>query len=98
MKRLDVHDLAGKPGDPSYFTGSVTLRPMGGTEPPTNVKVIRVEVPAGARTNWHTHTGVQVLVVAAGRCRFQHEGGLVEEAGVGETIWIPAGEKHWHGA
>jgi len=98
MKRLDVRDLAGKPGDPAYFTGAVTLRPLGGTEPPSNVKLIRVEFPAGARTNWHTHSGVQVLVVAAGRCRFQHAGGPVEEAGTGETIWIPAGEKHWHGA
>jgi hypothetical protein len=36
--------------------------------------------------------------VAEGRCRFQQWGGPVQEAGVGETIFIPAGEKHWHGA
>jgi len=98
MKRLDPKDLAGKPGDPAYFTGAVLLRTMGETGAPTNVKLFRVEFPAAARTNWHTHSGVQVLFVAAGRCRFQHAGGAVEEAGTGETIWIPAGEKHWHGA
>lgn len=86
-----------KPGSPDYFTGAVALRNLNtpGAEP---VKLIRVDFPAGARTNWHTHTGVQVLVVLAGRCRFRHQGGPLGEAGVGETIYIPAGEKHWHGA
>jgi quercetin dioxygenase-like cupin family protein len=98
MRILEASAVEAKPADPSYFTGAVALRPLGGTEPPGNVKLTRVEFPAGARTNWHTHTGVQVLFVAAGRCRFQHEGGPVQEAGTGETIWIPTGEKHWHGA
>ena len=43
-------------------------------------------------------TGVQILFVAEGRCRFQHWGGPVQEAEAGETVYIPAGEKHWHGA
>jgi quercetin dioxygenase-like cupin family protein len=98
MKRLDPHGFPSKPADPSYFTGAVELQTLGETVPPTNVKLFRVAFPAGARTNWHTHSGVQVLVVAAGRCRFQHAGGPVEEAATSDAIWIPAGEKHWHGA
>lgn len=98
MKLLSPEGIPGKPADPSYFSGAVILRPMAETGPPTNVKMFRVEFSPGARTHWHTHTGVQVLVVLEGRCRFQHEGGPVEEAGAGETIHIPAGEKHWHGA
>lgn len=106
MHAIDPSTLAGKPGDPAYFTGAVTLRPIVPNGPPTelpsdlphNAKLTRVEFPAGARTAWHTHTRVQVLFVAAGRCRFQHAGGPVQEAATGATIWIPAGEKHWHGA
>jgi len=98
MKRLNAEDFDSRPGDPAYFTGAVTLRPMGGTEAPSSLKLIRVEFTPGARTHWHTHTGVQILFVAAGRCRYQHEGGPVEEAGTGETVWVHAGEKHWHGA
>ena len=98
MRVLNPSETEGKPGDPGYFTGAVTLRRMTETGPPTNVKIFRVEFSAGARTNWHTHTGVQILVVVEGRCRFQHEGGPVQEAGIGEMIHIPAGEKHWHGA
>jgi 4-carboxymuconolactone decarboxylase len=26
------------------------------------------------------------------------EGGLKEEIRPGDVVWIPAGEKHWHGA
>jgi quercetin dioxygenase-like cupin family protein len=98
MRTVDPTALEAKTGNPDYFTGQVVLRTMAATDPPTNVKMFRVEFAACARTNWHIHSGVQVLVVLEGRCRFQHLGGPVEEAGAGETIHIPAGEKHWHGA
>jgi quercetin dioxygenase-like cupin family protein len=98
MRIVDRANVEAKPGNPDYFTGQVTLRTMASTDPPTNVKMFRVEFTAGARTNWHTHSGVQVLTVLEGRCRFQHEGGAVMEVGAGEMIQIPAGEKHWHGA
>ncbi len=98
MQIIDPAQTEANPGNPDYFTGEVTLRRMAATDPPTNVKMFRVEFAAGARTHWHTHSGMQVLVVLEGRCRFQHEGGPVEEAGAGEVIHIPIGEKHWHGA
>jgi quercetin dioxygenase-like cupin family protein len=97
MNLIDPKSLPSNPANPSYFSGAVTLRPMPttGTEP---VTLTRVEFSPEARTNWHTHGGVQILFIVAGRCRFQHAGGPVEEAGAGETVFIPAGEKHWHGA
>jgi len=98
MNVIDSKALSGDPGDPSYFTGAVTLRKLAvGPEVAPN-KIFRVEFAPEARTSWHTHSGVQILFVAEGRCRFQHWGGPVEEAGAGDTIFIPAGEKHWHGA
>ncbi len=96
MQTLDFASQAGKPGDPSYFSGEVELRAAQHDLGP--VKLFRVEFAPGARTHWHTHSGVQLLFVAAGRCRFQHWGGAVMEAGAGEAIYVPAGEKHWHGA
>ena len=98
MRIIDRANIEAKPGTPNYFTGQVMLRAMAATDPPTNVQMLRVEFAAGARTAWHKHSGVQVLVVLEGRCRFQHEGGPVGEADAGEMIRIPAGEKHWHGA
>jgi quercetin dioxygenase-like cupin family protein len=97
MKVIDATSLPANAGNPNYFTGDVTLRPIPaeGADP---VKLIRVEFGPASRTHWHTHSGVQILFVAEGRCRYQHAGGPVEEAGAGETVYIPAGEKHWHGA
>lgn len=98
MKTIDPAQAEASPGHANDFTGQVTLRRMMATEPPTNVKMLRVEFAPGARTHWHRHSGVQVLVVLSGCCRFQQEGGPIQEAEIGEVIHIPAGEKHWHGA
>jgi quercetin dioxygenase-like cupin family protein len=98
MFEIDPKTLSGNPGNPGYFTGAVTLRKIAADQDVAPVQLIRVEFNPGARTNWHTHSGVQVLFVVEGRCRFQHEGGPVEEAGPGAAIYIPPGEKHWHGA
>lgn len=96
MHTLDLGRLAGKPGDPSYFTGDVTLELA--PEDLGAVKLFRVEFAPGARTHWHTHSGVQLLFVVEGRCRYRHWGGPLMEAGTGEAVYVPAGEKHWHGA
>lgn len=98
MNVINPSDVPSRQADPAYFTGTVHLRRMVETEAPADVKILRVEFPAGARTNWHTHSGVQVLVVVEGRCRFQHQGGPVQEAGAGEVVRIAPGERHWHGA
>jgi len=40
----------------------------------------------------------QTLIVTAGGGRAQREGGPIEEIRPGDIIWVPPGEKHWHGA
>ena len=40
----------------------------------------------------------QAIFIASGVGWVQREGGSVEEVRPGDTIWFPAGEKHWHGA
>ena len=52
----------------------------------------------GARTHWHTHPLGQTLYVTAGCGRVQSLGGPIREIRAGDTVWIPPGEKHWHGA
>jgi len=85
---------AGKPG--SQFTGDafpyLTLRTEDG------VTINTVNFTPGARTHWHSHERGQILQVIAGRGLIQSEGGPIEELLAGDTVWIPAGEKHWHGA
>ena len=90
-----VRDGAGgKTG--SQFSGDVfNYLTMGATD---GVTINTVSFNPGARTFWHSHTNGQVLLVVAGRGLTQSEGGEVIEIATGDTVWIPAGESHWHGA
>ena len=58
----------------------------------------RVIFEPGARTAWHTHPLGQTLIVTAGTGRVQRWGDPVDEIRQGDVVWIPPGQKHWHGA
>jgi len=81
-----------------YFTGAVQMDPIIEAPEPARIKAIRVTFAPGARTAWHTHPLGQTLHVLTGLGLFQTEGEAVVEILPGDTIWIPPGEKHWHGA
>jgi 4-carboxymuconolactone decarboxylase len=40
----------------------------------------------------------QTLIVTAGTGRVQRWGDAIDEIRQGDVIWIPPGQKHWHGA
>jgi quercetin dioxygenase-like cupin family protein len=81
-----------------WFTGIVWQDPIIEAPAPARLRAARVTFEAGARTNWHTHPLGQTLYVVAGVGRAQTWAGPVREIRAGDTIWIPPGEKHWHGA
>lgn len=85
-------------GPAEYFTGSVQVdTPFKGTAP-ARVSGGIVTFERGARTAWHTHPLGQTLIVTSGTGWVQIEGGPKEAIGPGDVVFIPAGEKHWHGA
>jgi quercetin dioxygenase-like cupin family protein len=85
-------------GSSDYFTGSVRIdSPFRGSAP-ARVGGAFVTFEPGARTAWHTHPLGQTLIVTAGLGWVQREGGPKEEIRPGDVVWIPPGEKHWHGA
>ena len=98
MRLLPLAALDSEASDPNTFVGRARLTRMNDAadHPPANV--YRVAFEAGARTNWHSHTGPQLLQIIEGTCRFQKDGGQVREAVVGDLISIAPGERHWHGA
>ena len=51
-----------------------------------------------ARTDWHTHSGTQLLIILAGVRRLQTDGNPVTEITAGDVISVEPGERHWHGA
>lgn len=89
------------PGVPSEergatFTGRVWADTV--LSPEDGVVVNNVFFEPGARTHWHTHDVTQVLYVLAGEGWVQVRGGSGGPIAAGDTVHIPAGEEHWHGA
>ena len=85
-------------GPADWFTGTVRIdSPFKGSEP-ARVSGAIVTFEPGARTAWHTHPVGQTLYVIAGCGRAQTLGGPIHEIRAGDVVWIPPGEKHWHGA
>jgi 4-carboxymuconolactone decarboxylase len=85
-------------GPTENFTGAVRIDQPFQAAPPGRAGGARVTFEAGARTNWHTHPLGQTLIVLTGVGRVQRAGDSVEEIRPGDVVWIPPGQKHWHGA
>ncbi len=83
--------------DPKNFTGNVVVDMLLPTSISTPASSGLVTFAPGARTAWHTHPLGQMLIVTAGKGWVQQEGQARQEIRQGETVWIPAGVKHWHG-
>lgn len=85
-------------GPADWFTGTVRIDPLFQPDEPARASAASVTFEPGARTAWHTHPLGQTLLVTAGCGRVQTWGGAVREIRPGDVVWIPPGEKHWHGA
>jgi quercetin dioxygenase-like cupin family protein len=98
---MDIHPAGSRPTirpPQDYFTGTVWQDPIIAAAAPARVVSARVAFEPGARTAWHTHPLGQTLYVVFGIGRVQAKGGPIREIRAGDTVWIPPGEKHWHGA
>jgi quercetin dioxygenase-like cupin family protein len=83
---------------PPSFTGTVWQDPIIQAPDPARIRSAWVRFEPTARTAWHTHPLGQTLFVTSGIGRVQTWGGPIREIRAGDTVWIPPGEKHWHGA
>jgi len=97
---MEIHLAGSRPtrrASSESFTGTVWQDPIITAQAPARVNSARVAFEPGARTAWHTHPLGQTLYVIAGVGRCQTKGGPVREIRAGDVVWIPPGEKHWHG-
>lgn len=98
MNIIRSGSIASAKGSTNYFTGVVRLdMPFKGMAP-ARIGGATVTFEPGARTNWHTHPLGQTLIVTSGLGWVQTDSGPRQEIRAGDIIWIPPGEKHWHGA
>ncbi len=97
MKVIKVAKTVRVPNFGKLFTGSVIIQPIIGKELSKNIVIAKVTFGPGVRNKFHSHSSEQILIVTKGK-------GIVatekeqKAVVVGDVIFIPAGEKHWHGA
>ena len=98
---MDIFKAGQRPSKPApeqWFTGRVWQDPIVDAPAPARVNALRVTFEPGARTNWHTHPFGQTLHVVSGTGRIGRRGETPSVIQPGDTVWIPPGEEHWHGA
>jgi quercetin dioxygenase-like cupin family protein len=98
MKVFHSSDHLASPVDPRNFTGRANVARIDRLSDEPAVNMYRVTFQPAARTAWHAHTGVQLLLVIEGQCRVQKAGDAIQVVAAGGAIRIEAGERHWHGA
>ncbi len=98
---MDIKRSGSQPsakGPAEYFTGTVRIDPLFEAPAPARTSGASVTFEPGARTAWHTHPLGQTLIVTAGSGWVQQWDGPIQEIRPGDVVWIPPGQKHWHGA
>lgn len=78
----------------SNFVGGDPTRPNS-----SDMRALRLRFEAGARSNWHSHAGWQILAAEEGQGRTQVRGEpIVELLPGGQANFTAPGVVHWHGA
>lgn len=81
-----------------FFTGETHLNMLVKKDDVFNSSIGNVTFEKGARTNWHKHSGGQILLVTMGVGRYQERNKEIQELKRGDVVKIPPNVEHWHGA
>ena len=97
MKVVKMSDVKAEEATGNFFEGKVTRQPLSDVDTVKEFGASLITFSPGARNVFHTHTNEQVLYVTDG------EGIVATEqkehvVTPGTIIFIPASERHWHGA
>ena len=98
MQIISAGSRPTKKASSEYFTGIVWQDPIIEASEPARVRALKVAFEPGARTAWHTHPLGQTLYVLSGVGLMGLRNKAPQTINAGDTIWIPPGEEHWHGA
>lgn len=88
----------GEKAPSDYFTGTAWIEPLVPDDRTFNCVIGNVTFEPGARNNWHTHPGGQILIATEGTGYFQEKGKSIQLLQKGDVIKIHPDVEHWHGA
>ena len=97
MKIINMNSVEPVERQHPLFTGTVTRQQIVSPEESENYNMAIVNFPKTVHCKFHTHDCDQILIVTAGTgiVATEDEETVVT---VGDVIFIPADENHWHGA
>src|SRR3989339_1245596 len=98
MKIINLKDVLKEEfADLPLFTGRIMRQSPLKDIKSSDLSVDYINFAKGVKNKLHMHSSDQVLIVTKGRGIIATE---EKEFKIrkGDIIWVPAGEKHWHGA
>ena len=98
MKIIKAGSRPTRKASSEYFTGTVWQDTIIEADEPARVRAFSVSFEPEARTAWHTHPLGQTLYVINGSGLIGLRNEVPQVIKAGDTVWIPPGEEHWHGA
>jgi len=98
MKITHIGSGTRVPATGALFIGAVEREAVVTEGDSAEVRLNVVTFKDGAVNKPHRHTFDQVLMITEGEGIVQTEGQPEQRVSVGDVIFIPAGERHWHGA
>ncbi|HWL48394.1 MAG TPA: cupin domain-containing protein [Acidimicrobiia bacterium] len=96
MEHIETAAGGWNPSGNEHFTGTVWNRRLKESE--DGITMIAVQFAPGARSDWHSHPGGQLLYVVSGTGLVQTENQSTISISPGDVVYAPPGERHWHGA
>jgi len=88
----------GDKASPDYFTGTTWVKLLVPNDDIFNCQIGNVVFEPGARNNWHTHSGGQILIATDGVGFYQEKGKPKQVLHKGDVVKILPDVWHWHGA
>ena len=88
----------GEKAPADYFTGTAWIKSLVPADDTFNTLIGNVVFEPGARNNWHTHPGGQILIVTEGIGYYQEKGKPIQLLHKGDVVQVLPNIEHWHGA
>lgn len=79
-------------------TGNVWLRELNAGDSTFDYALAVATFDAGAKLDWHSHPGGQILLILEGTGYYQERGKPIQIVHKGDVVKCPPGVEHWHGA
>jgi quercetin dioxygenase-like cupin family protein len=79
-------------------TGNVWLKELSAGDSTFDYALAVATFAAGAKLDWHSHPGGQILLILEGTGYYQERGKPIQIVHKGDVIKCLPGVEHWHGA